>query len=154
MTVEKLMGLLAYTGRVYHDNWNTVREVVAIVPSAGVISKSWEDKFKNDNLDWYPLHLDNIGTWSTYEGCVDLVFSNEEGKLVCSATVYDGEMMYGSRRGVRFKAELVLPLSFVRKLESSILGKLDRIAKDAYEDYLEDKRRVWIEEFKSEVLRM
>lgn len=94
---------------VRSSRWNDVRKIVELMPSIKVKEKAWNEKYKQDNPEWYPLNLSKIETWSTYGECIDLVFINENNKVVCKARIYDGESMNGHRRNLRFTATLIMP---------------------------------------------
>jgi hypothetical protein len=60
--------------------------------------------------------------------------------------------MNGYRRNLRFTATLIMPNSFIKEIEQKILYALDRLAEDSYEDYLETQKKLWMSNFKSQIL--
>ena len=153
MNNKKLFEVLTLVRSVRSSRWNDVRNIVELMPSIEVKEKKWNEKYKQDNPEWYPLDLSKIETWSTYEGeCIDLVFSNENNKVVCKVSIYDGDNMRGYRRDLRFTATLIMPNSFIKELEQKILYALDKLAEYSYEDYLETQKKLWMANFKSQIL--
>ena len=153
MNNKKLFEVLTLVRSVRSSRWNDVRNIVELMPSIEVKEKKWNEKYKQDNPEWYPLDLSKIETWSTYEGeCIDLVFSNENNKVVCKVSIYDGDNMRGYRRDLRFTATLIMPNSFIKELEQKILYALDKLAEYSYEDYLETQKKLWMANFKTQIL--
>lgn len=156
ITQKKLVGILMLVGKVRSNSWNAVRELVltGIADSKTVIlEKKWADSYKNNNPDWYKLDLTSINTWSTHDGeCIELYYAIENGKLICNARIYDGYILDGRRKELRFTANIQLPMSFIRTIEGKILYALDKLAEFSYEDYLEQQRREWIKDFKNGIL--
>jgi hypothetical protein len=152
MKNEKLFKILAIVGKVKSNSWNDVRKIVDIMPSVKIKQKKWVDEFKIKHPDIYPLDLSKTQTWSTYDGeCINLVFSNKENKIICEVSIYEGDNMRGYRTNLRFTATLVMPDSFIKELEKKILYALDQFAEDAYEEYLESKKKLWLLNFKSKI---
>lgn len=150
---QKLLEILTLVEGVKSNKWNDVREIVELMPFIEVKEKKWHEKYKQDNFEWYPLDLLKIETWSTYEGeCINLVYSNENDKVVCSVSIYDGDNMNGYRRNLRFTAILIMPNNFIKKIEQKILYALDRLAEDSYEDYLETQKKLWESNFKFKII--
>lgn len=153
MTEEKLFELLTLLKEVRSSSWITVGKIVELMPYIEVKEKKWNQKYKQDNPEWFPLDLSKIETWSTYDGeCIYLVFSNENNRLVCNVSIYDGDNMNGYRTSLRFTATLIMPNSFIKEIEQIILYKLEILAEDSYEDYLETQKKLWIENFKLKFL--
>lgn len=153
MTNEKLLEILTLVNSVKSNIWNDVRKIVELMPSIEVKEKKWNEKYKQDNPEWYPLDLSKIETWSTYDvECINLVFSNDNNKVICEVSIYDGDIMYGYRRNLRFTATLIMPNSFIKEIEQKILYALDRLAEDSYDDYLETQKKLWMSKFKSQIL--
>jgi hypothetical protein len=152
MTTKKLSKILQIIdGYVYSNNWNTVLSIVKNFNDIEVLSKKWSDDYKN-NSKYYPLDLSKIETWSTYERCVNLQFKYIDDKLICNVKIYEGRMLDGWPTKIRFTAVLALPNSFICEIENEILWKFDNYASDEYENHLENQRKLWINEFKNNIL--
>lgn len=152
MNSKKLLKLLTLMNKANSTRWDDVKKIVDTMSVIKVVEKKWDDNYKQNHPEWYPLDLSKIETWSTYRDCIDLVFRNENNKLVCKARIYDGDIMDGSRRNLRFTATLELPNSFIREIEYDILYVLDRDANDLYEDFLENQKKLWVSNYKSQIL--
>ena len=153
MNNKKLLEILTLVNAVKSSRWNDVRKIVELMPSIEVKEKKWNEKYKQDNPEWYPLDLSKIETWSTYDGeCINLVFSNDNNKVICKVSIYDGDNMNGYRRNLRFTATLIMPNNFIKELEQKILYSLDRLAENSYEAYLETQKKLWMSNFKSQIL--
>ena len=153
MNNKKLLEILTLVNSVKSSRWNDVRKIVELMPSIEVKEKKWNEKYKQDNPEWYPLDLSKIETWSTYDGeCINLVFSNDNNKVICKVSIYDGDNMNGYRRNLRFTATLIMPNNFIKELEQKILYSLDRLAENSYEAYLETQKKLWMSNFKSQIL--
>lgn len=154
---KKLLEILTLVGRVNSGRWETVREIVKCIqenPSIEFVKKEWADKFKRENPQYYPLDLSKISTWSTHDNstCIDIEFSNKDGKLYCKARIYNGSLLDGYRTELKFTVEFFMPNSFLKTISQRIMWSLDSFAEDAYEQHLEAKRKMWVNNFKSEVL--
>lgn len=153
MENEKLMDILTLVGKVKSNRWSDVMKIVELMPSIEIIEKKWAEKYKQENPDWYPLDLSKTETWSTYDSeCINLIFTNDNNKVICEVNIYEGDNMNGYRRNLRFTATLLMPNSFIKELEKKILYALDRLAEDSYEDYLETQKKLWLSKFKSDIL--
>lgn len=153
MKTKKLFEILALVNGVESNKWSDVRKIVEYMPLIEVKQKKWSEIFKQKHTDIYPLDLSKIETWSTYDGeCINLIFTNQNNKLCCNVKIYDGDNMNGHRRNLRFTATLVMPNKFMKELEQKILYALDRFAQKSYDEYLENKEKLWILNFKSKVL--
>jgi hypothetical protein len=152
MNSKKLFEILTLVNSVKSSRWNDVRKIVEIMPFIEVKEKKWNEKYKQDNPNWYPLDLSKIETWSTYEGeCICLVFSNQNNKVFCEVSIYDGDNLSARRCNLRFTAKLIIPDTFIKELEQKILYALDRLAEDSYQDYLETQKKLWMSNFKSKI---
>lgn len=153
MSNKKLFEILTLVNSVKSDRWSDVRKIIEIMPSIEVKEKKWNEKYKQDNQEWFPLDLSKIETWSTYDGeCINLVFSNDSNKVICEVSIYDGDSMWGYRKNLRFTATLIMPNSFIKEIEQKILYALDKLAEDSYNNYLENQKKIWVSNFKSEIL--
>ena len=96
---KKLFDILTLVDGVKSSNWADVMKIVETMPSIEVMEKKWNEKYKQDNPEWFPLDLSKIATWSTCDGeCINLRFSNENNKLICNVSIYDGVIMNGYRK--------------------------------------------------------
>jgi hypothetical protein len=160
LTNDQLFNLLTKLSYVRSYRWDIVCKVVELIDTidttkAVVISKRWEDKWKQDNPQYNPLDLSKIKTWSTYENCVTLEFraSPEDGRIILDALIYDGENMHGHATGLRFEAKISLYKDFIVELKDVIGWKLDSLTEDLHDEHLESKRKQWIAKAKSDIIK-
>lgn len=154
MNSKKLFEALKIVGDVRSNTWSQVMRIVELMPTIEIKEKKWNDKYKENNIKHFPLDLSKIETWSTYDNreCINLVFSNENNKLICKVSIYDGDAFREFRTNLRFTATLIMPNNFIKELEEKILYRLDRLAEDSYEESLENQKKLWKHNFKLEIL--
>ncbi len=154
METSKLFKILKTIGHVKSSRWSTIEALVECIQfkEATVIKKSWQEKFMQSNLKHYPLDLSKIGTWSTYEDCIDLHFTTDKDDFHCYVKIYDGDSFGGYRTNLRFTAELLLPLSFLNKIENSIHYGLTSHLEDLYDKHLEKQKLDWINKKRISIL--
>jgi hypothetical protein len=154
MEAKELKEVLLLINGLYVQNWQILRDVVEEISnnSAEIIKAEWSDRFKRENSKWYPLILNKIDTWSTFERCVHFTFHNENDKLRCDVIIWDGNSYDGHPTNERFRVDLYLPDSFILKLSDRIEYKLDSLIEDWYEDYLEKKKQDWMKNEKKKLL--
>lgn len=153
MTQEKLLELLQFVKKVTVYEYNFIYKTIDAIKNkqAIIISKEWNDYIKSEFLDIYPLNLESIDTWCTYDKCVEFDFYIEDSKLLCKAVVYDGRLLNGNRENKRFTAIIEFDKSFITELTDYIDWKLDEIADNEYDNYLEQQRINWIKDFKQQI---
>jgi len=166
MKTEKLFEILTLVDSIRSTKWETVMQLVNVIKEKGekeiVKSKRWEIDRKRNSLEYYPLDLSNIKTWSTYDNtCVEIKFynkpttnksSNKQNQLMCDVKIYDGNSFGGYRKDLRFTATLLLPDSFLYKIQPRIEWALEDYLEDAYEKHLEETKKRWIDKMKKEIV--
>lgn len=155
MTNEKLFELLKLVGGVNYNHCRGVRPLVDLIKEdkSIVIKKEWHDSFKKDNPDYYPLDLSKIETWSTYDDCVDINFTNLNDKLYCRVRIYDGDNFNGYRKNLRFTAELILPNKYLKQIAPTVESYFESYLSDAYETHLENTKKLFIFNLRNEILK-
>lgn len=153
MDNTKLFEILSLVKWVKCTRWNDVMKIVENMALIEVVEKKWFVKYKADNPEWYPLDLSQLKTWSTYEHeCINLSFSNINNKLCCNVNIYEGDNLTGHRKELRFTAKLIMPSSYIEELSEKILNALDRVAEDSYYHHLENQKKLWMANFKDQIL--
>jgi len=163
MKTEKLFELLTLINGVKSKKWATVMQLVDEISKENVTikDKQWNDGWKQSNPEFYPLDLNKIETWSTYDlTCIDLQFSNDISKdngqpnnqLICKAKIYEGDSLEGERQQLRFKALLYLPTAFIHTIEQRIKLAFETYLEEAYENHLEAQKDLWINNMRSEII--
>jgi len=154
MTNKKLFELLKLVGGVNCGYWRGVNPLVELIKEdeSIVVKKEWHDSFKKDNPDYYPLNLSKIETWSTYDECVDINYTNVNDKLYCKVRIYEGDNMHGYRKGLRFTAELILPNKFLKQIARTIESYFESYLLEAYEAHLENQKKLFVYNLRNEIL--
>ncbi len=155
LEVSTLFEVLKVVGSIESSQWTRVLEIVDLIKhdKVTIAEKSWHEPYRNVQSKYYPLDLDKIETWSTYDGeCVSLKFKIEENTLICNVTIYDGEMLHGYRKNKRFTAKLEFDADYIILLETMILSQLDRLAEREYENHLDIQKFLWETQFKKHIL--
>jgi len=163
MKTEKLFELLTLVNGVKSKQWAIVMQLVDEITKDGAITKDkqWNDSWKQNNPLFYPLDLDKIKTWSTYDiTCIDLQFSNDTSKdngqpnnqLICKVKIYEGNSFDGKRQQLRFEALLHLPTAFIHAIEHQIEWAFGTYLEEAYENHLEAQKKLWISNMRSEII--
>jgi len=160
MTQKKLFEILTLIQHVRSTTWKLINPIVESInddKSTKVLEKEWMDHWKRES-DLYPLNLDKIDTWSTYDECVDLEFyveKNVEGsdQLICEASIWDGDMLDGERTKRRFTAKIKLANKFIRTIEENINWRFNNFLEDQYELHLEMKKEEWMKNLRQEILK-
>lgn len=158
MEIGKLNELLVVIEYVTSNRWQMVRDIVTQlnlgVCHASVIQKQYSNTHKANHPEDYPLDLNKIETWQTYEQCIDLKFyASEDYGLLCNAIIYDGTSLNGKKISERFRATINLNKEFLSYIEPLILHKFNRFAEEAYETHLQAQKINWMNEFKDHYLK-
>lgn len=148
-TIGNLKNKLIYCDSVYLHSWNSCISLVDFMNKHKDKIKAdftslggWRSRL-NSNADSDELF--NIKTWSTFSDCIDLRFSIENNKLICYASIYEGDMVYGYRTDIRFKAEIILPMVFIKTIRTDIENAIQCELSIDYDKFLDSKRKEWME---------
>jgi len=57
----------------------------------------------------------------------------------------------GNQKGIRFTATIILPNEFVTKLESEILYRLSQYTEHQHDEYLAQKKELWIDNLENRI---
>jgi hypothetical protein len=153
MNTKELVKALTYLESVTGYEWDLVRGIVDRIADgeAVVLSSEWLN-WKKGHVEFYPLNLSVVKTWSTQEEGVKLEFFIRGGNVLCEAVISDiNNSRYFSKEN-RFKATIQLKQSFVRSIGGLIEWNLYAKASRAYEDHLEKQRQEWIKSFKDNII--
>ena len=150
METKKLIGLLSIIGEIKSDRWQTVMDIVDCIKSDStgeveILEKKWADNYKQAKPDLFPLDLSDIKTWSTYDKCINVKFYLNDEILFCEAIIFDGDSFHGHQTRLRFTTELILPHSFIHKLEKIIMNSFENFLENLYFKNLEKQKMDWIE---------
>lgn len=155
MNAKELKEVLLLVNNIYVQKWQILVDVVNEIKNnnAEILNSAWSDKFKQNNPEYYPLKLNNIDTWSTFERCVNFNFSIESNKLRSDIIIWDGNSFDGFPTTERFRVVLYLPDSFILKLSNQIEWKFNLLVSESYDKYLEKKRLDWMAKEKKKLLK-
>jgi len=147
-TIGDLKNKLIYCDSVYLHRWSDCCNLVNFMNKhkdkikADFTSRGdWKSRLNsNANSD----ELFNIKTWSTYGDCIDLRFSIRDEGLTCNASIYEGDMVYGQRKNIRFKAEIILPMVFIKTIRTEIEDMVQGELSMDYGRFLDSERKKWM----------
>ena len=152
---RELFGILASIESITIDNWDLVRKIVDHMSTIEVISKKWLDwDYKNTQPEYYPLNLNELSTWTTYDntGCINLKFYSKDNKLFCDVVIWNGDNYNGYPKNKKFKATLKFENKFIKELNDYLNHMFMRLLSEAYETHLKNQRSIWINNMKEEFL--
>jgi hypothetical protein len=152
--MTKLQKKLKVLNSVYCCSFEIIRPIVDMMDSIIVVESKWHEKFKQDHPEIYPLDLSKMKTWSTYQECVSLEFHYINSRFIgCEAVIWNGDMLNGYKKDIRFTATLKIPSRFISKIKENIEYALDDYCESRYEEYLRKLKREWVSEFKTSILK-
>lgn len=154
MNTSETVKKLCYVGEITVMDYRPVRDIIRALKEgkANVVNAQWADKWRQENLDIYPLDLCDINIWSTFPGCTRLVFSVQNKKLECEAYIRDGSTFGGTPARPRFDATIRLPLSFISNIATHVNEEFRAVCDDEYDKYLQDRRDKWVKNREKEIL--
>ena len=115
----------------------------------------WNDKFKQDNPEMYPIKLEEQKFWSTFDKCVDVIIKNVENGTEVNVELYDGNNFSGERTNRRFSVSFHVVSDDIFKNESvkeAVERNFNNAAEDLYEEREEDKKIKKLNKIKEELL--
>lgn len=152
MKQSELIILLKYLDSVTSSNWNIVRDLVSGIDRGEIVVLHYQRlDYKKDYMDSYPLLLSNIDEWSTQESGVNLRFKYSDGSLLCDVEISDVSFD-GYRKDPRWSARLILKDSFVKNISVTIIRKFNIAASYRYDEYLDEVKKLWIENYTQSIL--
>jgi len=149
MEIDKLIKTLLIIENVTCRRWSVVKDIVKVIPESEILKKEWYDTYKNKYQESFPLDLSKIDTWSTFDDqrYINLFFSIKDNKLLCIAKIYNSH-----DHNQKFTAEILLPLDFMHKIEEFIMGKFNKLAEYAYDEYLKTQKQNWLCNYKNKLI--
>lgn len=136
------------------DDSNKLRDLfVSGESDVELISSSWHDTWKQDNLDLNPLDLTNVNMWSIHEKCSDMYIKFEDGKIIADVRIYDGNFYDGAREELRWEAKFTLGKNSLKTFENQINWKFTSHLDELYEKELEKVKNKRMGEIGKELLK-
>jgi len=147
---EKLFKILKIIKDIQFNKWWVVNWINDNYSSIKIIDKTWNDRFRQDD----ELDLSKIETWSTYDSCFEFRFSiNDKNQLHCFSQIFDGGLLYGERKKLRFTTNLIFPDHFILHLDHEINFQFNRHLEKEYECFLLEQKRNWCDNKRKELLK-
>ena len=140
---------------IYSNRWNIIRFIVDNLDKIKIIDKFWYDKYKQKNLKDYPLNLDKIRTWVTFDNnCIDIELYYKN-KVYLDIIIYDGDSFYGDRKNKRFFVKLQLSLKLLSNgyFKNSINLAFKNYLEQEYINHLIYEKNKWMNNFSKNILK-
>lgn len=105
--------------------------------------------------NYYPfikLNIKDKEEWITYGDCREMTFHYINERIVVEVKTYTYDKFGIKGRFLKWKAEFVLHIDFVTKIQTEIDKAFDKFCDKAYDNHLEFLRLQWIEKFKEGLL--
>lgn len=155
MEQEELIKLLKHVDSVTVSDWDIVKKLVSGIDEGEIfVLRSERFDWKKNYMDSYPLDLSRIEEWQTFEIGIELRFKFSDGSLICYAEIWDtsSNMSDIYRSGRRWSAELILKSNFIAHISLNIVRKFNLLADYKYDEYLNEVKKLWIENYKQSIL--
>jgi hypothetical protein len=157
MTNKKMFELLTLVEGVRVYSWDYVQELVKVFNGKEpitILKKEWGDSYKQNNPSSFPLNLNEVKTWTTINDMehINIKFENDNNKLHCYVLIKEGGSFRSDFMTTKFKAEFILPNSFLKKIEKTINWAFESYLEESYENHLKSQRKLWIEGTRNQIL--
>lgn len=146
--MDTLVKKLNFVGTITTDNYNLGWDIYDLV-----VEDKCEIVSIKPNDDYYQFRKLNIKDeeeWVTYRDCREMTFHYINEQIAVEVKTYTLGTL--ERSILKWKAEFLLPIDFVTKIQGNIDRAFDRFCEKAYDDHLEFMRLQWIKKFKEELL--
>lgn len=150
--MDTLIKKLNLVGTIKTDNYNLGWDIYDLVVEDKCEVVSIQPS--NDYYRFRELNIKDKEEWITYADCREMSFHynyiNEQ--IVVEVKTYNYDKFGIKGRFLKWKAEFLLPIDFVIKIQTDIDIAFDKFCNKAYDNHLEFLRLQWIEKFKEELL--
>ena len=149
--MNTLIKKLNFVGTITTDNYNLGWDIYDLVveDKCEVVSIQPSDDFYNQ---WRKLNIKDKEEWITYGDCREMSFHYINEQIAVEVKTYTLGTLGMERSQLKWKAEFLLPIDFVTKIQTQIDRAFDRFCEKAYDNHLEFLRLEWIKKFKEELL--
>lgn len=147
--MDTLVKKLNLVGTITTDNYTLGWDIYDLV-----VEDKCEIVSINPSDDYYQfrkLNIKNKEEWTTYGDCREMIFHYINEQIAVEVKTYTHITSMEHRR-LKWKAEFLLPIDFVTKIQTQIDRAFDKFCEKAYDDHLEFLRTQWIKKFKEELL--
>lgn len=141
---------------IYSNRWNIIRFIVDNLGKIKIIDKFWYDTYKQTNLEYYPLNLNKIETWSTFDNnCISIELYLDKNKVYLDIIIYDGDSFYGDRKNKRFFVKLQLPLKLLSNeyFKDCINDVFKNYLEQEYINHLISEKNKWMNKYEKYILK-
>ena len=147
--MDTLVKKLNFVGTITTDNYNLGWDIYDLVveDKCEIVSISPSDDFY---WQGHRLNIKNKEEWITYGDCREMTFHYINEQIAVEVKTYTLGTL--ERSLLKWKAEFLLPIDFVTKIQAKIDRAFDKFCEKAYDDHLEFLRLQWIKRFKNELL--
>lgn len=149
--------MLKYVKQVYVTaDFNILLQFINLIKAKKGVKILYAKRgdYQKDYPDLFPLDLKNMDQWSTFDRGYSFVFSlNKKGGLHADVTVWDDKSYGFLPRECKFKASINVPISFIDTIADYISSSFNIKCTYEYEDYLQEQKKLWIENRKTEILK-
>ena len=148
--MDTLIKKLNFVGTIKTNDYNLGRYIYNLVveDKCEVVSIQPSD----DYYRFSELNIKNKEDWITYEDCREMTFHYINEQIAVEVKTYNYDKFGIKGRFLKWKAEFVLPIDFVIKIQTDIDIAFDKFCDKAYDNHLEFLRLQWIKKFKEELL--
>lgn len=156
-------------------NVNKLNKVLSIINYIDIFDSRYvnfiHDLYKSDKIELISGHfcdafqakynhfdLKDDKNWITYDTCKYINISlNEENKLICNVTIYNGNMLDGERTRKRFEASFLVKKILVRNsillyFQNILIYKFKNHCENIFEAEEQLRKEKRIEEISKEIL--
>ena len=149
--MEKLIKKLNFVGTITTNNYNLGWDIYNLVveDKCEIVSITPSDAFYNQ---FRKLNIKDKEEWTTYGDCREMIFHYINEQIAVEVKTYTYGTLGMEHRQLKWKAQFLLPIDFVTKIQTQIDRAFDRFCDKAYDNYLESLRLQWIKNFKKDML--
>ena len=144
--IKKLNFVGTITTNNYHLGWDIYDIVVE--DKCEVVSIESNDYY----YQFRKLNIKDKEEWVTYGDCREMTFHYINEQIGVEVKTYTRGTLGMEHRRLKWKAEFLLPIDFVTKIQTQIDRAFDKFCEKAYDEHLEFLRLQWIKRFKEEML--
>lgn len=148
--MDTLIKKLNFVGSIKTNDYNLGFDIYDLVAKdkCEVVSIEPSDNY----YQFSELKIKDKEEWITYEDCREMSFRYINEQIAVEVKTYTRYRFGKEGRYLKWKAEFVLPIDFVVKIQTDINIAFDKFCDKAYNEHLEFLRLQWIKKFKEELL--
>lgn len=148
--MDTLIKKLNFVGTIKSNNYDLGWDIYVLVAKDKCEVVSIEPS--DDYYQFSELNIKDKEQWITYEDCIEMSFQYINEQIAVEVKNYTRYRFGKEGRYLKWKAEFVLPIDFVVKIQTDIDRAFDKFCDKAYDEHLEFLRLQWIKKFKEGLL--